>query len=115
MSDHPLFVIHTIRAGNQYQNDIPVPPEGRKVQRVWSLMDADKLAVMGPVHNQSAFLEDRIHDYLIINDKIQFYSRLVPTHDEVQVVFDYETTPEREARMSKMVKANDAKRSAAPR
>ena len=97
-----LHVVHTIVAGTEVANDLPDAPEGRELARVWTLIDAPLLRRLGPMHNQSAFLEDRIHDYVVRDGKLHYYSRVVEKGHSVQIVLDYETTLERTARLEDM-------------
>lgn len=99
-NSEPLYVVHTITAGTKHANDLPAPPPGRKLQRIWTLIDKDKLDEMGPVQHQSAFLEDRNHDWVINSKgKLRYFSRVVEADSTVQIVLDYETMPERDERM----------------
>lgn len=94
-----LHVIHRIRAGTQHANEVPQGPGGRRIARIWTIMDEDLLRQIGLVHNRSAFLEDHIHDWRLDgNGKLHFYSRVVEIGREVDVVLDYETIAERRAR-----------------
>lgn len=101
---NPLFnpdvhVLHRLRAGRAHANALPARRDGRALMRVWTVMDADLLARIGPVHNQSAFLEDRVHDWVLdAQGCLRFFSRVVDTDAEVDVVLDYETIPEMQAR-----------------
>jgi hypothetical protein len=103
-----LHVVHRIMAGNTHRNVLPTPPAGRSLQRIWTLINADLLVEVGPVHNRSAFLEDRNHDWQINPDgTLRFYSRVVETNAPVDIVLDYETTLERDARMKQATGAFD--------
>ncbi len=96
-----LHVTHRIRAGRAHCNVLPPAPEGRKLMRIWTVIDGEKLNLYGPIHNFSAFLEDRFHDWLLNSDgTLRFYSRVVGTDDEVEVVLDYETIAEQTIRRS---------------
>lgn len=96
----PQYVVHSIRSGSTTPNTLPTPPDGLTLQRVWTLIDEDLLRELGPVHNMSAFLEDRIHDWRI-NQKGEFfyYSRVKPAGIDVKIVLDYEEGSDRDARM----------------
>src|SRR5690606_24379407 len=84
-----------------HANALPVRQDGRPLVRVWTVMDADLLARIGPVHNKSAFLEDRVHDWVLDSQGfLRFFSRVVETDSEVDVVLDYETIPEMRARQA---------------
>lgn len=97
-----LFVVHRIRAGSRHGNVLPAPPAGKTLQRIWTLIDADKLATLGPVHNASTFLEDHQHDWRLTSaGELVFYSRVVPTDTDVDIVLDYETMAERDFRMKR--------------
>lgn len=92
--DPALHVIHPIRAGNRHQNPLPVPPEGRKLERVWTVLNEDLLKQMGP-GPRAAFPEDAVHDWqLNPNGSLRFYSRIVEVDTEVNIVLDYETAAE---------------------
>lgn len=95
-----LHVIHTLHSGAGNSNSLPTPPEeGRKLVRVWTLINKDLLKQLGPVHNVSAFLEDHIHDWQITRDGgLRYYSRIAETNTDVEVVLDYETHQERRLR-----------------
>lgn len=100
-----LHVLATIRTGSQNANPLPPPPEGRTLQRIWTLINEDLLRARGPIHNQSTFLEEKIHDYQILKGALHFYSRVVPADADVAIVLDYETLAERDARMALAGKA----------
>ena len=92
--DPTLHVIHHIRAGNRHHNPLPVPPEGRKLERVWTVLNEDLLKQMGP-GPKAAFPEDAVHDWQINADgSLRFYSRIVEIDTEVNIVLDYETAAE---------------------
>lgn len=94
-----LHLVRTIKAGSRHANDMPDAPEGRKLARMWTVSNREKLDAWGPIHNVNAFLEDHVHDYRVDQEgKVHFYSRVVPTDTDVEVVFDYETRSEAEAR-----------------
>jgi len=92
--DPTLHVIHRIRAGNQHHNPLPEAPAGRKIERVWTVLNEDLLKQMGP-GPKAAFPEDMVHDWMLNNDgTLRFYSRVVEVDTEVNVVLDYETAAE---------------------
>lgn len=95
-----LHVIHRITAGTRVANPLPHPPENRKLRRVWTLINREKLNEVGPIHNVSAFLEDQIHDYRVVAGNLHYYSRVAETGKPVDVVLDFETDAEREARLN---------------
>lgn len=97
-----LHMVHRITAGTRHANSLPEAPEGRPLKRIWTVIDAEKLREMGPIHNVTAFLEDRVHDYRIVDGKLHYYSRITATGAEVNVVLDYETDAERNARMKRL-------------
>jgi hypothetical protein len=89
MSDPPpptspvdFFEVVTITAGTKHANVIQAPPEGRKVERIWTVIDLKKLADIGPVHNVSAFLEDHLNDYRFNREgHLRYYSRVAETNN----------------------------------
>ena len=109
-SDNPLngpghYALTTIMAGTRHANPLPTPPEGRKLERIWTVIDREKLTEFGPVHNVSAFLEDHIHDWRIDRDgQLHYYSRVAEIDQPVEVVFDFETTPEMRARFQRVAR-----------
>lgn len=74
-------------------------PEGRKIQlpeepyRVWTLFEQDPTKTpslpMVPVHNDGAFLEDKIHDWRFKNGTLSYYSRLI--QHSVWILVEYTT------------------------
>lgn len=109
-----LHPIATITAGSRHANALPLAPEGRPLVRVWTVIDADKVLELGPVHNVSAFLEDAIHDYQVRDGQLHYYSRVTPTDAKVEVVLDYETQPERQARLAATAREHSHAVSAGP-
>lgn len=96
-----LHVVHRILAGTRHPNILPAAPEGRTLARVWTVIDAVLLTELGPLHNRSAFLEDRVHDWLLDKDgALRYYSRVAETDKEVDIVLDYETGAERDTRLA---------------
>lgn len=93
-----LREVISIMAGTKHANPLPLPPDGRKVERIWTVIDREKLDAMGPVHNVSAFLEDYVHDYQYQDGKLRYYSRVVEVDKPVDIVLDYETADEVRAR-----------------
>ncbi|MET0980249.1 MAG: hypothetical protein ABWX90_03275 [Candidatus Saccharimonadales bacterium] len=54
--------------------DLPKPVTKKNLDQVWTLLNKDKLKTMGLVHFQSAFMEDRMHDWDITKQgKLRFY------------------------------------------
>lgn len=94
-----LLVIVKIRSGSSNANPLPPAPEGRELQRVWTLLNRSQLRQEGPVHRSSAFLEDRGHDWRIdVDGALHYSSGQVPPNQDVEIVLDYETDAERELR-----------------
>jgi hypothetical protein len=94
-----LREVITITAGTRHANVIPVPPDGRKIERIWTVIDLEKLSAFGPLHNVSAFLEDPIHDYFFDHaGQLHYFSRVAATDAPVDIVLDYETAAEIRAR-----------------
>jgi hypothetical protein len=62
---------------------VPVPVDFREsdVARVWTLYENDKnkppTLPFSPMHNHNAFIEDRIHDWNIVNGKFRYGSRVM--------------------------------------
>ena len=83
------IVVATIIAGTQHENNIPECPPGWVLHRLWTLIDREKLDKMGPIHNQSAFLEDHVHDWRVVNGKLRYYSRVAEIDKPVEVVFQF--------------------------
>ena len=98
--DPTVHVRHRVKAGMQNANEIPAPPEGLELRRVWTIMnDGDHLVERGLVHNDTGFIEEKRHDWQLDDrGRLLFYSRLVPTDETVEVVLDYEPMPDRELR-----------------
>lgn len=113
MSDVPCpwsgpgcYVLVSVLSGSRHANPLPEPPPGRKIERIWTLINGEKLARLGPMHQVSAFLEDHIHDWRLDNaGKLHFYSRLAEMNQTVQIVVDYETEDESRRRLTQMAAA----------
>ena len=98
--DPSLHVRHKIKSGISHANEIPPAPEGQQLRRVWTVMEGADLVGRGLVHNETAFIEDHRHDWqLDPQGRLVFYSRVVETNTDVDVVLDYEPMPERELRL----------------
>lgn len=97
--DPAVHVVHRITAGNHHRNPLPEPPAGRKLERIWTVIDEPLLKQIGPGRT-TAFPEDEHHDWLLNADgTLRFFSRVVEIDQEVNVVLDYQTAPEMEERM----------------
>jgi hypothetical protein len=97
--DPSVHVIHRITAGNQHRNALPEPPPGRKLERIWTVIDESLLKQIGPGRN-TAFPEDEGHDWLLNPDgTLRFFSRVVEMNQEADVVLDYQTAAEMNERM----------------
>lgn len=95
-----LHIVHKIVAGSAHANELPPAPEGRPLERVWTLLNLEQLDQQGPEHMRSAFLEEYGHDWRIDkNGKLHYFSRQAPKGAEVEVVLDYETDAERKVRL----------------
>jgi hypothetical protein len=68
-------------------------------------MDRQKLEKSGLQHNVSAFLEDEVHDYRVVNGKLHYYSRVAETDKPVEVVFEFEPTIDYEARQTRHLRS----------
>ena len=55
--DPSLHVLHTIKTGLKQANDLPPPPEGRELRRIWTVIDTSRLEELGPQHNLTGFLK----------------------------------------------------------
>lgn len=111
--DPSLHVLYTIKTGLKQANDLPPPPEGRELRRIWTVIDTSRLEELGPQHNLTGFLEEKNHDWSI-DDKgqLRFYSRVVETNASVEVILDYETAAE----MNERIKAHaPARKPATPK
>ncbi len=50
---------------------------GERPKRLWTILGQEKpILPMIPSHGVNAFLEDYIHDWDIVNGKLQYYSRI---------------------------------------
>lgn len=84
------WVLSVVTPGNTW-NPMPSLPEGMVLRAVWTVIDRDRLEDEGLTHNVTAFREDKIHDYLVQDDKIRFYSRVCETGVPVELAFEFET------------------------
>lgn len=87
---------------------MPSLPEGMVLRAVWTVIDRDRLEDEGLTQNVTAFREDKIHDYLVQDGKIRFYSLVCETGVPVELAFEFETleaslvrTPSRARRMGR--------------
>lgn len=68
-------------------------PHMREPKRLWTLIresqGATPVLPYVPVHNQNAFLEDKIHDWNFANGKLRYYSRVVNAHEGVWLLLEY--------------------------
>lgn len=92
--DPTVHVIHSITAGSHHHNVLPQAPVGRKIERVWTVLNEDLLKEGGP-GQRATFPEDALHDWQLNKDgTLRFYSRIVEVDTEVKIVLDYETAAE---------------------
>ena len=97
--DPSVHVIHRITAGNHHRNALPEPPPGRKLERVWTVIDESLLKQIGPGRN-TAFPEDEGHDWQLNADgTLRFFSRVVEMNQQADVVLDYQTAAEMNERL----------------
>ncbi|MNY85694.1 hypothetical protein D3C78_18940 [compost metagenome] len=57
---------------------------GKKITRIWTIINETSLQKIGPIHNVNAFLEERIHDWRVHHDNLHFYGhsgRMGQAHD----------------------------------
>lgn len=108
--DFNPLVIATIMAGTTHANDIPECPEDFVLHRVWTLIDREKLEAMGPKHNVSTFLEDKVHDWQIRDGKLHYYSRVAAIDEPVEVVFEFAPKLELERQQRETRERRTAKR-----
>lgn len=59
----------------------PIPYDGEMPKFIWTLFKETKKNVpptlpIKPLHHVNAFLEDRIHDWDIVNSTLRYYSRI---------------------------------------
>lgn len=98
--DPTLHVRVTVRPGLRTANDLPPPPPGRTLQRIWTVIDGERLEAVGPKHNDTGFIEEKHHDWALDPDgRLRFYSRVVETDRPQEVVLDYETAAEMHERL----------------
>lgn len=89
-----------VTAGQEHTNELPMAPEDRAIQRVWTVLDAEKVRSFGPIHNLSARLENQGHSYQLQEGSINYYSQHAQADGQAHIVLDYETEAERRDRMS---------------
>jgi len=65
-----------------------------KIKRLWTLYDnsiiVDNLDDIILRHLEGVFLEDRDHDWSIKDGKLNYYSRVVGSEEEVKILIEYE-------------------------
>lgn len=96
--------------GNDISNQIDLA--SIEIQRLWTIYDEKRLWNSYPkfdkntgeklqyknitidelelIHHQGIFLEDKIHDWNIHNNKLDFYSRVVEQDEKVKILIEYE-------------------------
>lgn len=84
------WVFGTVIPGRDL-NPMPDLPPGMVLRAVWTVMDKERLEDEGLIHNLTAFREDNIHDYMVKDGQIRFYSRVVEPGIPVELAFEYET------------------------
>ena len=93
-----LHLVQSLQIGNNPASSLPVAPQGRKVERVWTVVDEEALQDKGPCF-ETARLEMPSSVWRQNSDgSLTFRPRGAPT-GEVKVVLDYETALERARRL----------------
>lgn len=86
--DPSVHVFHRAQVGAS--TPLPQPPPGCSLQQVWRVLDAEGLRELGPVHNRTAFLEDRGHDWkLTSTGGLRYSTRQAEVGEWLDVLLDY--------------------------
>lgn len=88
--DPATHVFHRARVGGH--TPLPPPPEGLQLERVWRVLDAERIKHEGLVHNRTAFLEDLGHDWkLTANGELRYSTRQAEVGEWLDIVLDYDS------------------------
>lgn len=98
--DPALHQIHRALVGGH--TALPEPPPGRRLRRVWRVLDIDRLRQDGPVHGRTAFLEDEGHDWKITpSGELRYSTRQAQVGEWLDILLDYSTDMEHLARQAR--------------
>jgi len=74
------------------RHELPPEAQGRKIKRVWLLLDEPHFLKNGCVaqHHVNAFLDDSTHDWEQRGDTLRYYAHSSAPGDKVDVVLYFE-------------------------
>jgi hypothetical protein len=101
MSENKSYLIlRGIENSSRILHPLPEEAKGRKIDRVWLLLDEVNFTANGGVaaHHVNAFLDDRLHDWEQRGEALRYYAHSSAPGDKVDLVVYFEPEPKQKPR-----------------
>jgi hypothetical protein len=87
-----FVIMRGVRNTSHQLHDLPPEVHGRKMKRVWLLLDEENFLASGGVakHHVNAFLDDQMHDWDQHGDKFRYYAHSSAVDDVVDIIIYFE-------------------------